>query len=89
MGKDKMTDMVENKDRFMKLSKEVYPLMDQIKGILEKNGFDNEATHLTIGNDRYLELSPYETGWRMHRYSTDNVPKVEYDFREEILLGEV
>lgn len=89
MAKNEIADMVENKDKFVALSKEVYPLMEQIKGILKKHGFDNDSTRLTIGNDGYMELSPYETGWSMHRYRMDDSPKVEFDFREEISFGEV
>ena len=44
MADKKIQDMNENKERFLAVSKEVYPLMNQIKQLLKKHGFI-DTTH--------------------------------------------
>lgn len=88
MADKKIQDMNENRERFLAVSREVYPLMKQIKELLGKHGF-SDSTHITIGSDDYMEFHPYETGWAMRRYSSDRAPKAIFEYREEIPLEEV
>lgn len=88
MGRnEKIKDMTENRENFLTLSKEVYPLMKKIRELLKENGFN--AAHITIGTEGYMEFSPYETGWSLRRYSTDGVTKAVYELKDEIPLEEV
>lgn len=88
MADKKIQDMNENKERFLAVSKEVYPLMNQIKQLLKKHGFI-DTTHITIGADDYMELRPYETEWALRQYSTDGKPRAIFEYRDEIPLEEV
>lgn len=88
MSKEKnVGEMGEKKDQFVALAKEVYPLIEQIRGLIAKSPFEGSVS-ITVGSEGYMEFKPYESGWRMVKYRTDNKPVAQYEYREEIILEE-
>ena len=86
---EKIKDMIENQNNFYELSKEAYPLLNQLKALLQKYGFNNKSTYITIGEDDYIEFNPFETSWALRQLNCDEGPKIVFDFKKEISLEEV
>lgn len=83
---EKIKDMLENKVNFYELANEAYPLLEQLKELLKKYKFNNQSTHIIIGNDAYIEFHPYETSWVLRKYDCEEGPKIVFDYRNEIPL---
>lgn len=84
----KITEASENREQFIKLAKEVYPLMQEIRQLSIKYGF-GEQSRMTLGADGYMEFAPYDTGWRMSKYGVDSSPMAQFEYRERVNLEEV
>lgn len=86
MSKEKkISEMESKKEQFVALAKEVYPLIEQIREAMAKSPFGDSAS-ISIGSEGYMEFHPYDTGWKLNRYSTDREPVVTFEFRERIVL---
>lgn len=83
----KVTEVSENREQFIGLAKEVYPLMQEIRRLSIKYGFGEQA-RMTLGSEGYMEFAPYDTGWRMNKYSGDSSPMAQFEYRERVNLGE-
>lgn len=77
----------EQKQQFIALAKEVYPLIKQIREVLENSSFSDSAS-ITIGDDGYMEFHPYDCGWRLVKYRKEDSPVVCYEYREQMVLEE-
>lgn len=88
MNDEKMKDMQENKENFLSLANEVYPLMKQIKSAVEKYGFGNGSTYITISDNAYMNLHSSATAWEFNRFDYDKMPKIAFEYKEEFLLKE-
>lgn len=77
----------EQKQQFIALAKEVYPLVNQIREALDKSSFSGSAS-ISIGDEGYMEFHPYDTGWRLVKYRKDDSPAICYEYREEMKLEE-
>lgn len=80
-------EMESKREQFVELAKEVYPLMKQIGECMKAHGFTDSA-RATISSDGYMEFAPYDTGWILTRYSTEETPMAQYEYREKIYLEE-
>ena len=88
MSKEKKISEMENKkEQFVALSKEVYPLIEQIREAMAKSPFGDSAS-ISIGGDGYVEFRPYYSGWRLNRYRCDSTPVAQYEYQEKIVLEE-
>lgn len=86
MSREKMQE-VKKKEQFVKLAREVFPLVEQIRAAMSKSDF-GESASITLGSDGYMEFHPYDSDWRMNRYRGDEVPVAQYEYRERISLEE-
>lgn len=88
MSKEKKISEMENKkEQFVALSKEVYPLIEQIREAMAKSPFGDSAS-ISIGSDGYVEFRPYDSGWSLNRYRCDSTPVAQYEYQEKIVLEE-
>ena len=78
----------EQREQFLALSREVYPLIEQIREKLNNSTFGG-AARISIGEDGYMEFQPYDSGWRMVQYRADKRPSITYEYQEHMKLGEV
>lgn len=83
----KINGTEEQKQQFIALAKEVYPLVEQIREALEKSSFGGSAS-VSIGDDGYMEFHPYDCGWRLAKYRKDDSPVICFEYREEMKLEE-
>lgn len=77
----------EQKQQFVALAKEVYPLIMQIREVLEKSSFGDSAS-ISIGSEGYIEFHPYDSDWRLAKYRKDSTPVICFEYREEMKLEE-
>ncbi len=88
MSKEKKISEMENKkEQFVALSKEVYPLIEQIREAMAKSPFGDSAS-ISIGSDGYVEFRPYDSGWRLNKYRMDGNPVAQFEYQEKIVLEE-
>lgn len=89
MSKEKkIVEMEEKKEQFIGLAKEVFPLVEQIRSLMEKSGFGKSAS-ISIGSEGYMEFRPYDSGWRLVKYGSESCPVAQYEYSEQIKLEEV
>lgn len=88
MSKEKNIREIENKrEEFLFLSKKVYPLIEQIRSALKESSFGDSA-FIVIGSGDYMEFKPYDSEWRLNRYSNDGSPVAQFEHKEKIYLEE-
>ena len=85
--KSKYEQMVESKEEFLSLAKEIWPHLIEIKGIMEKHGI--HGARVSYGTGDYVSFEPYESGWELIRYDVDKAPECRFDLSERIPLEEV
>ena len=83
----KNREEANKKEQFVALSKEVYPLIEQIREAMAKSPFGDSAS-ISISTDGYMEFRPYDSGWRLNRYRCDSTPVAQYEYQEKIALEE-
>lgn len=76
----------EQKEQFLALSREVYPLIEQIREKLNGSTFGG-AARISIGEDGYMEFQPYDCGWRLVQYRMDKKPSITYEYQERMEMG--
>ncbi len=84
---NKELEELQKREQFIDLAKEVYPLMQKIRDLMQEHGFGSDAS-IIIRESGYMEFDPYNTDWKMTRYAKEETPIVRYDFQEAITLGE-
>lgn len=88
MSKEKNIREIENKkEEFLALSKEVYPLIERIRSALRESPFGDSA-FIVIGSGDYMEFKPYDSEWRLNKYSNDGAPVAQFEYKERIVLEE-
>lgn len=83
----KISEMESKKEQFVSLAKEVYPLIEQIREAMAKSPFGDSAS-ISIGSEGYMEFRPYDSGWKLNKYSVEREPVASFEFRERIVLEE-
>lgn len=83
----KISEMESKKEQFVALAKEVYPLIEQIREAMSKSPFGDSAS-ISIGSEGYMEFRPYDSGWKLNKYSVEREPVASFEFRERIVLEE-
>lgn len=80
--------VIEEKKRFMSLSKEVMPLLREINEKLEKYGYV-KSTYITLNpEDGYMSFEPRETEWELRKFKGEHEAKICLDIREKVELEE-
>lgn len=80
--------VIEEKKRFMSLSKEVMPLLREINEKLEKYGYV-KSTYITLNpEDGYMSFEPRETEWELRKFKGEQEAKICLDIREKVELEE-
>ena len=83
----KITEVESEKEQFVALAKEVYPLIEQIREAMAKSSFGDSAS-ISIGSEGYMEFRPYGSSWKLNKYSIDREPVASFEFCERIILEE-
>ena len=81
-GKE-FSQTMDERDRFEKLAKAVWPLMVQMEKLISESGF-KKAADIIIDTDGYAKFTTYDTSWELVRYRTNDKPKLHLDYSHTI-----
>lgn len=89
MGKENNNVVIEGRNEFMGLCKEVLPHINAIRDALKKSSISGDkGARISVNADGYIDFHAYGSKWEMNRYSTDEKAKIKYEHTEEVELTE-
>ena len=87
MAKESLEKTIEERERFMEASKEVWPLILKIREIMDKYKLPDSVS-ITVGADGYSEFSPRGMAWELHTSFQCSPPFLPHVLRSELIPGD-
>lgn len=82
-----LKDMIETREHFISMSREVAPLIEEIARIMKEHGV-TEMANITISTS-HTGFEIYDgSGWKLGRYGVDGVMKVMNEYMEPLFPEE-
>lgn len=84
MANANLSKAVETRDKFLATGRKVYPLIQEIKKVLEESGLGDRAS-ISVCTDGFTNFYISGCDWQMNTYSFDDTPKAEYKCLEDVI----
>lgn len=79
----KMNEMMESRERFVSLAKDITPLITEMVKVLKDHGVSNMSS-LTITPDHFSFEIYDKSGWKLGKYGNEGKIKVMNDYSEPL-----